>query len=85
MRGWLVLVFSPARLFAKRLAYRPVRYELCSVSPRDEYGVADLLMMFVVGAALDDFDALREPALWATNAIGLCLLRSRETVPRCHD
>jgi hypothetical protein len=26
--------------------------------------------VFVVGEALDDFDALREPALWATNATG---------------
>jgi hypothetical protein len=63
VRLWLVLVVAPAGLFARRLGYRPVCNELRSISPRDEYGVADLLMMFVVGAALDDFDALLEPAL----------------------
>jgi hypothetical protein len=36
-RRWLVLVLSPARLFARWLAYRAVRYELRSVSARDEW------------------------------------------------
>jgi len=30
VRRWLVLVREPTRLFPKRLAYRPVRYELRS-------------------------------------------------------
>ena len=34
--GWFWC--SPAWLFASRLAYRPVCYELRSVSARDEYG-----------------------------------------------
>jgi hypothetical protein len=37
----MVLVLSPARLLAKRLAYRPICYELCGVSKRVEYGGAD--------------------------------------------
>ena len=45
MRRWLVLVRALTRLFAKRLAYRPVRYELRSISARDEYAGADHLLM----------------------------------------
>jgi hypothetical protein len=41
----LVLVAAPAWLFAKRLADRPVCYELRSVSPRDEGGGTDLTVM----------------------------------------
>ena len=37
----MVLVLSPARLLAKRLAYRPICYEQCGVSKRVEYGGAD--------------------------------------------
>jgi hypothetical protein len=52
MRRWLVLAIAPARLFTRRLAYWPICYELCSVSPRDEYGGADRL---AVTAPLHDF------------------------------
>lgn len=35
--GWLVLAVASARLFARRPAYGSIRYELLSVSARDEY------------------------------------------------
>src|SRR5258708_25820959 len=41
MRRRLVLVLSPARLCARRVTDRPVRYELCCVSSRDECGGTD--------------------------------------------
>ena len=42
MRRWLVLVGSPARLFASRSGDRSVCYELRSLSACDEYGGADV-------------------------------------------
>jgi hypothetical protein len=40
----LVLVAAPSRLFAGWLAYWAVRYELRSVSARDEYGGGHFLL-----------------------------------------
>ena len=41
----MVLVVAPARLFARWLAYWAVRYELRSVSARDEIADASHLLM----------------------------------------
>jgi hypothetical protein len=45
VRRGLVLVLSPARLFARGAAYRPVCYELRSVPTRDETAGIDLTVM----------------------------------------
>ena len=46
---------APLRLFTGRLAYWAVRYELLSVSARDEYDGPD----FLVARALGDFRTIR--------------------------
>jgi hypothetical protein len=45
MRRWVVLVVSSAWMFTRWLAYRTVRYELRSVSARDERDGDQPLMM----------------------------------------
>ena len=45
MRRWLVLVAAPTWMFTGWLAYWAVRYELRSVSARDDYAGGDQLLM----------------------------------------